>query len=166
MGFKAIDQANYLRTVSRLQWALVIALFVLSLGFSELYHLLWVDVEGLWLNAAAVLTALLLLSGVVYCVRHQPWMADIRYVLTLKSELNRIYRASRKLEAALAKDDPDAICIRYFSLHGSFYLYQLENNTLTLDELQEQIVQLDQQIERLGLTISAADYHSDLLAKL
>ncbi|ASP39292.1 hypothetical protein CHH28_11655 [Bacterioplanes sanyensis] len=166
MGFKAIDKASYQQRVSRLQWALIAALLLIGLSLSELYHQLWGHDSGLWLNFAAVVSALALVSIALYLLRDRPWMEDIRYVLRLKSELNRIYRSSRALEEALQRDDETAIRIRYYSLHGSYYLYQLENNTLTLEELSEQIQQLDEQIACLGLQVSVDDYHAGLLKAL
>ncbi len=166
MAFKSIDKDRYQRQVSRLQWGLMASLFVVGLGLSELYHGLWPSNDGLWLNLAAVVSAVAVLSLAVYLLRQQPWMANVRYVLALKGELNRIYRASRKLEAALAEDNTDAIIVRYYSLHGSLYVYQLENNTLTLEELTAQIRELDAQIERLGLSVSLDDYQRERLQRL
>jgi hypothetical protein len=162
-----INKTEYKRRLNRLQGGAVIALLLMALGFSELYRALWSHGESsTLLNAAAVITAALILAGWFQTVKHQPWLADIRYTWNLKQELNRIYRRSRKLEAALAENNPQALCIQYFSLHGSRHLYTIEDNTLTLPELNEKIAEFDQRLQQLGLHISVADYHPDLLDKL
>ncbi|MFC3681090.1 DUF3087 family protein [Bacterioplanoides pacificum] len=173
MELKQIDKCLYKRRLNRFQAALVAGLFILGLGFSSLYIELFSQPgeSNFVLNLAGVISALFVVAVAANLVKNKPWMAEIRYVWQLKQELNRIYRASRKLEAALQQDDDEALLqralvIRYFSLHGSKHLYQLENNTLTLDDLNLQIAEFDQRLAALGKTIRPEDYQPQLLAGL
>ncbi|MDF1763250.1 MAG: DUF3087 family protein [Oleibacter sp.] len=167
MTLRKIDKLEYKQRLSRIQWVLVAALFAISLSLAELYRYLLVGGESnAWLNAAGVLTAALLCSLVLYLGRNHSCMSDIVYIWRLKQALNKIYRRSKKIDAGIAKDQPDAIRIRYFSLHASAYVYQLEDNTLTMPELNEQIDELNQQISRLGMMVSIDDYNSELLEQL
>ncbi len=163
MELQNIDKARFKKHLNRFQGGLVVALLLLSLGLSELYVGLWSDGGShFWLNAAAVATAAFIIAGVVGLVKNHPALTEVMYVW----QLNRIYRASRKLDKALADNNPDALAIKYYQLHASKHLYQLEDNTLTLDELNQQITDFDQKLAELGLTLSIGDYQPDLLNRL
>ncbi|MBQ0729244.1 MAG: DUF3087 family protein, partial [Oleispira antarctica] len=97
---------------------------------------------------------------------NKPFMAEINYVRSLKREMNRIYRSSKKLNIALEANDKNAIIISYFNLQASKQVYQLDNNTLTMEELSEKIRLLDEKIETLGLSISVYDYQPNLVKQL
>ena len=90
-------------------------------------------------------------------------MAEVNYVRSLKAEMNRIYRNSKKINATLEENNQTAIIITYFNLQASKQVYQLDNNTLTMDELNEKIRVLDAQIESLGLVVSTDDYRPELV---
>lgn len=167
MELRSVNKALYRQRLNRLQGSMVVALFVLGLGFSSLYRWLWANGESsTLLNGAAVLTAVALVSGVLLKIRHRPWMEDVLYVWNLKQELNRIYRHSARLEKALADQWPEAFCIQYFSLHGSRHLYLIEDNTLTLPELDEKIARFDERLRQQGLSIEARDYDPEMLKRL
>lgn len=164
MELKQIDKVAYKKRLNQVQFGAVGALFVLGMGLAEMYRAIWADGESsTWLNAAGVLTAVAILAGVFKLIRDKPWMADIRYTWKLKQELNRIYRHVKFVEAGVADNDPDALKIHYFSLHGSKHLYEIEDNTLTVPEIIEKIAALDQQLAELELTVSITDYEPWLL---
>lgn len=162
-----IDKARFKKHLNWFQASMVVLLMILALGLSELFIALWSDGgSNFWLNVAAVALAAMLTGGVVSLVRHHPALAEVMYVWQLKQELNRIYRSSKKLAAALERDKPEALIVHYFQLHGSKHLYQLEDNTLTLEELNVQIQSLDERLANLGMTVSIEDYQPQLLARL
>lgn len=167
MKLENIDKATFKKRLNRFQAGMVGALLMLGLGLSQLYIALWSDgVSNTLLNLAAVATAVFLIAGAVGLIKNQPWMYEIMYVRRLRQELNRIYRASRKLEQALQQDKPEAVIIRYFQLHASKHLYELEDNTLTMEDQLGMIATLDEQIARLGMTVSIEDYQPQLLSRL
>ena len=167
MELKQIDKAAYKKRLNQVQFGAVGVLFILGMGLAEIYRALWADGESsTLLNAAGVLTAVIILAGVFKIIRDKPWMEDIRYTWQLKQELNRIYRHVKFVEAGIADNNPDALKAHYFSLHGSKHLYQIEDNTLTVPELNEKIVDLDKKLEALGMTISVADYEPWLLEEI
>ena len=170
MELKQIDKTLYKQRLNRFQAALVAGLFVVGIGSSSLYISLFGvgDESNFIYNLAGVITAVIVAAIGFNIVKEKPYMMEIRYVWKLKQELNRIYRASKKLEAALTADDDSellsrALIVRYFSLHGSKHLYQLEDNTLTLDDLNTQIEEFDQRLETLGKAISTDDYRPELV---
>ncbi len=167
MTLENIDKARFKKHLNYFQGSMVVALMLLGLGLSELYIRLWSDGgSNFWLNAAAVATAAFIIAGVVRLVKDHPALYEVMYVWRLKNELNRIYRASSKLDKALAVGNEDALKVRYFQLHASKHLYQLEDNTLTLDDLNQQIEAFDAQLAERGLTLGTDDYQPELLSRL
>ena len=167
MKLENIDKSLFKKRLNRFQGGLVAGLLVLSLLLSQLFIALWSDSDSnTLLNLAAVAVSAFLLAGVVNAIKDKPYMAEITYARRLKSELNRIYRASRKLEKALEDEREVAFVIRYFQLHGSRHLYQLEDNTLTLDDLNRQIAEFDERLAALGLSPTVEDYAPELLQQL
>lgn len=167
MQLKNIDKAVFKKRLNRFQAGLVGGLLVLSLGLSQVFIALWSDGDSnTLLNLAAVAVSAFILAGIVSVIKDKHYMAEISYVRSLKAELNRIYRSSRKLEKALEEEREIAFVIRYFQLHGSRHLYQLEDNTLTLDDLNRQIAEFDERLAAMGLTPVVEDYSPELLKQL
>lgn len=167
MELKQIDKATYKKRLNQVQFGAVGALFVLGMGLAEIYRALWADGESsTLLNAAGVLTAVIILAGVFKMIRDKPWMEDIRYTWQLKQELNRIYRHVKFVDAGVAENDVDALKAQYFSLHGSKHLYQIEDNTLTVPELNEKIADLDKKLAELEMTLAISDYEPWLLEEI
>ncbi|MEL7399635.1 MAG: DUF3087 family protein, partial [Pseudomonadota bacterium] len=107
MELKQIDKTLYKQRLNRFQGGLVVLLFAVGLGASSLY-ISWFgneDGSNFIYNLAGVITAVIAAAIVFNVIKDKPYMAEIRYMWKLKQELNRIYRASRKLEAALAQED-------------------------------------------------------------
>lgn len=167
MKLQAIDKARFKKHLNYFQGGIVLSLMLLGLGLSELYIGLWSDGgSNFWLNLSAVATAAFIIAGVVGLIKDHRALAEVMYVWRLKNELNRIYRASSKLDKALAAGNEQALKVKYYQLHASRHLYQLEDNTLTLDELNQQITALDEQLAGLGLSLSTDDYSPQLLQQL
>ncbi|WP_221796034.1 DUF3087 family protein [Oceanobacter mangrovi] len=167
MELKSIDKPSYKKHLNLLQFGGVALLLVLALGLSSLYRSWWGNGESnTGLNLLAVITAVVVLAALFSLIRQQPWMADIRYTWQLKQELNRIYRHSKVLEKALADGDENAFRVHFFSLHGSLHLYRIEDNTLTVPELQEKIAELDETLRQRQLVVSVADYRPELIDEI
>ena len=164
---RKIDKAVYQERRSRIQWAMIAALFALSLLFSELYRFLFVAGESsFWLNAAGVATGAGIVLSVLVRLRNTPYFDEVNYVWMLKQELNRIYRAQKKLDAALADGRRDALIIRLYNLEASRQVYDLDDNTLTMTELVRDLDELRERIRNEDLAISTADYRPELLERL
>ena len=167
MRLKNINKTTYRKNLNKLIVAIIIALAVGSLAIAQLLITLFTDRQGshfaLNLTGVAVTAA-----GIAWCLnrfRHHSAMREIVYVWNLKQELNRIYRKSRKINAAIETGDKDAMTVLNFSHHGSKQLYQLDDNTVTLEDLEKASQQLKQTMEEHGYEISVEDYHSGLLKR-
>ena len=81
----------------------------------------------------------------------------------LKHELNLIQRKLRAIQAAAEQNDATALLILAFSYAGSRLIWQLDDNTLMMSELNLADNKLQQQIAELGLKLDPADYRRELL---
>lgn len=164
---KKIDKALYQERRSRIQWAMIAALFALALLFSELYRYLFVGGESsVWLNGLGVATAVAIVVFVLLRLRDTPYFEEVNYVWKLKQELNRIYRAQQKLDAALAQNRREALIIRLYNLEASRQVYDLDDNTLTMSELVRDLDELRERIREENLEIAVSDYRADMLDRL
>ncbi|OUS35205.1 hypothetical protein A9R00_12145 [Oleispira antarctica] len=169
MQLHTIDKALYRKRLNILIAISIAVLLLTSLGVSNILIDFFgseVDGDNFWWNLIGVASGLAVISALFKAMVGKPFMAEVNYVRGLKREMNRIYRSSKKLQTALEANDKNAIIISYFNLQASKQVYQLDNNTLTMDELNTKIELLDDKIEQLGLVISVEDYHSDLLKQL
>ena len=76
-------------------------------------------------------------------------MVEVVYVWDLKQQLNKIRRKQRKIEAAIENNDKDAMIIMNFMLHGSKQLYELDDNTITMDDLLIKIQVHNERMEKV-----------------
>jgi hypothetical protein len=142
---------------------------IISLGVSNILIALFgsgIEGDHFWWNVTGVVAGAVVIAGLLRLMATKPFMAEINYVRSLKREMNRIYRSSKKLNIALEANDKNALIITYFNLQASKQVYELDNNTLTLDELNEKIRLLDEKLNALNMSITVADYRSELLAEV
>jgi hypothetical protein len=169
MKLQTIDKALYRKRLNIVLITSIAVLLVISLGVSNILIALFgsgIEGDHFWWNVTGVVSGALVIAGLLKLMATKPFMAEINYVRSLKREMNRIYRSSKKLNAALAENDKNALVISYFNLQASKQVYQLDNNTLTMDELDEKIRLLDEKIDALGFSISVYDYHPELVKLL
>ena len=102
---------------------------------------------------------------VLHRFRSHPYMSDVVYVWDLKQQLNRIHRKLRYIEAVVENNDHDAMIIMNFMYRGSRQLYELDDNTITMDGLISKISILDQRMENAGLSLSTVSYNPAMLSR-
>ena len=121
MKLQTIDKAVYRKRLNIALVSCVAILLITSLSVSNiLIALLGSDVEGenFWWNVWGVIAGAGVIVGLFKLVAAKPFMAEINYVRSLKKEMNRIYRSSKKLQLALEANDQNAITISYFNLQA------------------------------------------------
>lgn len=169
MKLHSIDKALYRKRLNRILVTSVVILLAVSLTVSNaLIAVYGSDVSGdnFGWNVAGVVCGVLVLVVLFKLIEKKPFMFEINYVRGLKREMNRIYRSSKKLLPAIEANNEKALIISYFNLQASKQVYELDNNTLTMDELNEKIRLLDEKIVELGLQISVEDYQPSLIAEV
>ena len=97
--------------------------------------------------------------------RQHSFMHEVVYVWDLKQNLNRIYRKQRKVEAKVEEGDQEAMIIMNFQYRGSKQLYELDDNTITMEGLLDKIRVHEQRAEALGMRFSTVAFDPDMLSK-
>jgi len=146
-----ISMAAALIIIAQINSALFIYLFS-EPEASHFYHIM-----------AAVISAAAIVVYVVNKYRHHPYMTEVVYVWDLKQQLNKIQRKQRKLKAAVEEGDKEAMVIMNFMYRGSKQLYELDDNTITIEDLVVVMSDLDQRMKNAGLSLSTDSYKPEML---
>lgn len=165
MKLRPIDKDRYRKHYRIVFAVIVIALTVISIGCSTLL-ISWLgspDESHFTLNLAGFVVAVLSVAYTVYRFRDHPFMDEVIYVWKLKKQLNLIYRKQHKIEPLIEDNNADAMVIMNYMYQGSKQLYELDDNTITLDDLAIKARHLDTRLEEQGLELSADDYYPGLL---
>jgi len=160
-----IDKARYRKHLNHVIVACVIALAVGSLAISQTLIALFPDPSGShfhW-NLLGVVVCSLLVGFVLNKYRNHVYMAEIVYVWELKKALNKITRKMPKLKAAGREGNADALLAIHYSYAGSRLLWQLDDNTITMDELAIKQAELDSVAEKYNLSLDAERYDEAIL---
>ncbi|ARD23581.1 DUF3087 domain-containing protein [Shewanella japonica] len=174
MKLISINKQQYRQQLNRLLIGLVSCLTLLSLGFGAILIAFFgqTPVAGsestgnFHLNLMGVILAVVFCSLIMNIIKTKPFMHDIYWVWQMKQLHNRIYRKLTKIVAAADKNEPDAITILLFYYHTQKQVYELDNNTLTLDAVNQNIQKVESQIAQLNLSISLDDFDIALLDKV
>ena len=167
MKLREIDKTRYRKHSRQLFFAIVIALVIIALGSSTLM-IHWFGTPGethFSFNLAGVVLAVIVITYLVYRLRQHPFMEEVVYVWNLKKQLNAIYRKQRHVEPLIEDNNVDAMIVMSYFYQGSKQLYELDDNTITLDDLAIKALHLTNKIEENGLEISADDYTPGLLER-
>jgi hypothetical protein len=163
-----INKSRYRKHLNIVIVALIISLMSLALLFGQGFIALLSSPEGdnFVLNLAGVIMAAVLCIAVVWSVRSHHFMSEVVYVWQLKQVLNRIYRKHRKIEqAAFEQDNKEAMIILNFYYQASMQLYKLDDNTITLESLQERMDKLENHLQADSLVVKIDDYREELLVQ-
>lgn len=165
MQLKEIDKARYRKHLNITFAAIAVALIIITLASSTLYIQLFSTPEQphFFHNLAGVVTAAVIVAYILNRQRAHPFLTEVVYVWDLKQQLNRIYRKQRKIEDAVEKDDHDAMIILNFQYRGSKQLYELDDNTITMQGLMSKISVLDSRMQAAGLSPTTDEYEPAML---
>lgn len=114
-------------------------------------------------NLLGVLLALLTCSLVLHRLRYSAFFSEVYYVWQLKQQQNAIYRKLSNIKSQANTGNKQALTILCFYYQSLKQVYLLDDNTLTLSKLENDINQLNQQISELVYTISLDDYQPSML---
>ncbi|MEZ7277951.1 DUF3087 domain-containing protein [Pseudoalteromonas sp. 68 DY56-GL68] len=160
-----IDKARYRKHLNQVIIACVIALAVGSLAISQTLIALFPDPSGShfhW-NLLGVVVCSVLVGFVLNKYRNHDYMTEIVYVWELKKALNKITRKMPKLKAAGREGNADALLAIHYSYAGSRLLWQLDDNTITMDELAIKQAELDSVADKYNLSLDAERYDESIL---
>ena len=167
MQLREIDKARYRKHLKVVFAGIAAALMITTVGASTLFIYLFStpEVSHFSHNMAGVAAAAAIVFIVLNKFRPHPYMFEVVYVWDLKQQLNLIHRKLRKIEAAVGNNDDDAMIIMNFMYRGSKQLYELDDNTITMESLVSKIRVLDQRMEDAGLSLSTDAYNPTMLGR-
>ncbi|MBN1007197.1 DUF3087 family protein [Amphritea pacifica] len=167
MQLKQINKERYSKHYKQIMIGVVILLSVIALSVSTLLIQLIGNQDGsnFWLNVAGVVVAAVVVVSLLRRYRDHEYMYEVIYVWDLKQMLNKIYRKQKKIKAAIETGDRDAMVIMNWSYNGSEQLYNLDNNTITMDDLHRTMRELQQTIEEHGYSVTTDEFRPEMLDK-
>lgn len=160
-----INKARYRKHLNRVIVGCIVILIIGSLGSAQLLITLFPDESGShfhW-NLLGVIATSLTLAALLNKYRTHPYMTEVVYVWDLKQALNKINRKMRKLKAAAQEGNADAMIAMQYSFAGSRLLWQLDDNTIIMEELAIEQAELDSLAAKYQLKLNADDYDASIL---
>ncbi|MBM7035454.1 DUF3087 domain-containing protein [Vibrio ulleungensis] len=165
MQFKKIDKQTYRSRLNRIIVACIVSLAGLSLLVSQVLIVRFPSESGShfhW-NLLGVIVGALVVVSVLLKFKNHPKMEEVAYVWDLKHQLNLIYRKNRKLLAEAKAGNPQAMLALQYSYEGSRQLWQLDDNSITMDSLNKAQNQLDEWVDQYGVVLDVSEYRQELL---
>lgn len=154
MQLQDINKERYNKHIKITFIAICIFMLAVSLTISTLLIHFLGGPQGenfLW-NITGVIVAALLLAHILKTNKQHPFLTEVVYVRKVKAELNRIYRKLRKIKAAAEAGDARAMAILDFNYRASRHIFELDNNTITLDDLSKNQNELSALQQKFDIT--------------
>jgi hypothetical protein len=160
-----INKARYRRHLNIVIAGCICGLVIGSLAISQTLIGLFPDESGShfnW-NLLGVVIASVTIAWLLNKYRSHDFMTEVVYVWDLKQSLNKINRRMSKLKAASREGNLDALLAIHYSYAGSRLLWQLDDNTIVMEELTIQQAELDKIASEYNLTLNADEYDDVML---
>jgi hypothetical protein len=160
-----INKTRYRRHLNRVIVGCVGGLAIGSLAISQTLIGIFPDESGShfhW-NLLGVVIASVTIAYLLSKYRAHDFMSEIVYVWELKQALNKINRKMGKLKAAGREGNAKALLAIHYSYAGSRQLWQLDDNTIIMDELVIDQAKLDSLAAQYNLTLNVDDYDERIL---
>ena len=170
MQLKPVNKSLYRQRLNKVIAVFVIAFALLSVLFGTILIDLFaepiVDPEtqsNFKYNVLGVVLALLFMSMLLNQIKRHEFLQDIYYVWQLKQVHNKIYRKLAKIKQAAKEGDSNALIVMSFYLKSLKQVYELDNNTLTLDSLERDTQALKNQLGDRDFDQQAAQFEEKML---
>ncbi|MFT4941493.1 MAG: hypothetical protein ACI88A_004563 [Paraglaciecola sp.] len=160
-----INKVRYRRHLNRVIVGCVAGLAIGSLAISQTLIALFPDQSGShfdW-NLLGVVISSVTIAWLLNKWRTHDFMSEVVYVWELKQTLNKINRRMSKLKAAAREGNANALLAIQYSYAGSRLLWQLDDNTIIMDELAIEQAELDSLARQYNLTLNTDDYDEHIL---
>lgn len=160
-----VDKARYRRHFNIVIAACISFLVIGSLAFSQSLIYFFPAQEGThfhW-NLLGVIVSALIVATTISANKQHSFFYEVLYVWKLKHALNLITRKMLTLQKAAKMGDLNAMLAIQFSYTGSRQLWTLDDNTITLTNLNKSQAELNELLIKYGVELDIAEYNSDLL---
>lgn len=155
-----INKARYRRHLKIIIATCAVGLAIGSLVLSQLLIVFFPDESGShfhW-NLLGVIVTSVTIAWLLNKFRHHDFMTEVVYVWELKQTLNKINRKMSKLKAAGEGGNSSALSAMHFCYEGSSLLWQLDDNTLLMDELTTKQAELKSLAETFSLVLDSDQF--------
>ena len=161
-----IDKTRYRKHLNIVIAGFIGTLLVLALTFGQLLIVSFAQegVSNFRYNLLGVVLSLLGCAAILHTLKNSNFFQEVYYVWQLKQLQNSIYRKLKKIKAAAKEDDANALIILSFYYQSLYLVYQLDDNTLTINKVNDEINKLQETIANKYLTISADQFDKKLLS--
>ena len=116
-------------------------------------------------NLLGVLLALLANATILHRAKNSTYFTEVYYVWQVKQLQNLVYRKLKKIKLAAKSGEETALIILSFYYQSQLQVYQLDDNTITLDTIKKHKQEIDEIITEFGLTISRDQFEKTLITK-
>lgn len=160
MKLENIDKARYRKHLNQVIVASIIALVCGALGIAQLLIAFFPSQDGThfhW-NLTGVVVTCVAIGAVLKHYKNHPYMTEVSYVWDLKQQLNKITRVTRQLKQAVENGDVEAMQILNYAYAGSRLLWQLDDNTITMEELAIWQAELNAKAEAVNLVLDVEKF--------
>ena len=140
-----IDKPRYRRHLNIVIAVCIVCLAIGSLGIAQILIQLFPDESGShfhW-NLLGVVVSALVIGLALTKLRTHNFMTEVVYVWDLKQTLNKINRKMLRIKARALEGNANAILALQYSCAGSRLLWQLDDNTIIMDELAVEQARVD-----------------------
>jgi len=177
-----IDKVRYRKNLNIVIVGFVSSLLVLSLLFGTLFISLFSTVadvsdavqatsdvvqgeqdSNFRYNLLGVLLALLANAAILHSVKNSAFFTEIYYVWQIKQLQNLVYRKLNRIKIAAKQGEEKALIILSFYYQSQLQVYQLDDNTITLDTIEKHLQEVNDNISKHGLSISAEQFEKILI---
>lgn len=160
-----IDKKRYRKHLNIVIVSSIVVFAAGSLSISQLLIALFPDPSGShfnW-NLTGVVISAIIVGFVLNKYRGHPFMSEVSYVWDLKQNLNKITRKMAKLKQAAQQGNVSAMTAIQYSYAGSRLLWRLDDNTIVMDQLAIDQLELDELASRFNIELDAEQYNVSLL---
>ncbi len=173
MKLLTIDKDTYRKKTNLVMVAFIGCLAVLALLFGSIL-IAFFGSEGITesgstgnfhLNVLGVILAVIVSSIIMNKVKAHAYFNEIMYVWKLKQIHNRIYRKLAQIKAKADRNDHDSLLILSFYYITQKQVFTLDNNTLTMTEVQKSINTIDEQATEMNYILNIDNFDVNLLDK-
>jgi len=160
-----IDKKRYRQHLNIVIVGFIITLLALSLGIGQLLIAGFglVGQSNFKYNLLGVVLALLGCAAILHTIKKTIFFTEIYYVWQIKQIHNSIYRKLKKIKIAADNNEEQALIILTFYYQTLQQVYQLDDNTLTINTVKKELLKIEELIANKNLMICAEQFEIKLL---
>ena len=160
-----INKARYRKHLNIVIAGFIVTLLILALVFGQLLIASFgqENISNFRYNLLGVVLALLACAAILHSLKNSVFFKEIFYVWQLKQVQNLIYRKLKKIKVGVNNNESNAMIILLFYYQSLQQVYQLDDNTLTIANVDKQLNDLQETITNKCLKINAEQFNKKLL---